>query len=507
MFGWSRRDFLKKVGICAAAVALPRVTFGRSRRRKAKPNFVFILSDDQGWTGLSVQMHDAISGSKSDFYRTPSLEKLARQGMRFSSAYAPAPNCAPTRCSILTGKNPAQLHFTTVGPVQEASESMKLIPPPHNRELSAGEITIAEMLKRAGYATAHLGKWHLMAGGPGEHGFDQHDGETGNAGPGLFEDPNPKDIFGITERGSAFMAEQVKAGKPFYLQLSHYAVHTAHLSLKKTEQACANRELGEVHTNVPFAAMTEDLDTGVGMILDKIEQLGITDNTYVIYMSDNGAAVRASSNEPLAKGKGSLWEGGIRVPLIVRGPGIKAGLFCHAPVVGYDLFPTFCELAGLSEPPPKGVEGGSLVPLFRSDGKGEVKRPRKELAFHFPHYGRTPENTPHSTIRLGDYKLIKSYETGELHLFNLAEDIGEEHDLAQQMPERAAELHRRLNKYLKDINAQMPVVNPNYDPDKVPTGRPGPARKVKRAGRARTGSREKPPGPGPRFNRSQQPNN
>jgi arylsulfatase A len=480
-----RRHFARALGICVVLVVAP-ACLALGQDKPAKPNFVFILSDDQAWSGLSVQMHPAIPESKSDYHRTPNLEKLAEQGLRFSDAYSPAPVCRPTRASVLTGKSPALLKMTTVGPPDPvASPSKKLISARQIADLPPEEITIAEILKKAGYATAHFGKWRLDRIGPGEHGFDEHDGPTGNSGPGAYTDPNPKDIFGITERASAFMEKHVAAGTPFYLQLSHYATHGPPQALKSTQEACQEREPGEHHNSAVFAAMTEDLDTGVGMTLEKIEELGIADNTYVVYLGDNGAAQNISSNYPLAQGKASLWEGGIRAPMIVRGPGVRAGEFCPDPVAGWDLFPTFCELAGVDELP-ENVEGASLAPLLT--GKGEFKRAREELVFHFPHYGRNDDSRPQSAIRVGDYKLLRFHESGQSSLFNLAEDIGEERDLAAEMPEKAAEIDRRLAKYLEDVGAEMPSENPDYDPDAPATA--GTAGRRQRAqGRALLGPR------------------
>lgn len=471
----SRRDFLVLAGSGTAALLSGGLHGGESTATSRKPNFVFVLSDDQDWTGLSVQMHDALPNSKSDFYRTPNLEELARQAMRFSRAYAPSPVCSPTRYSLLTGKSPAQLHWTKASPVMTAADGYKLIPPAIIKQISENESTIAKVLKQAGYATAHFGKWHLRGGGPGRHGFDEHDGDTGNKDAAPFKDPNPVDIFGITERAGAFMAKHTEEGRPFYCQLSHHALHYSQNALEATKEAYRNRPPGRMHKDIDRAAITENLDTGVGVLMDKIEQLGIADNTYVIYMSDNGAG-GGSRARPLSGGKGSLWEGGIRVPLIIRGPGVKPGTFCHVPVVGYDLFPTYYELAGASQALPEGVEGGSIRPLLSNEGTGEVKRPREELVFHFPHY--QSGDGPHSAIRLGDYKLIKFYESDQVRLFNLAEDIGEQRDLSKEMPDKAAKLSRRLDDYLKAVNARMPVPNPDYDPDKAPETR----RRQKRGG-------------------------
>ena len=463
-----RREFLGVVGagVCGVAVAN---AFGQvTSKRPKQPNFIFMVSDDQGWDGLSVQMHDAVADSKSDFYQTPNLEKLAQQGMRFSAAYSPSPVCSPTRCSLQTGKSPAQNHWTKASPIMTAADGYKLIPPMHGKNLSNGETTIAEMLKQAGYTTAHYGKWHLGGGGPGRHGYDVHDGNTGNGNAAPFVDPNPVDIFGMSRRANAFMEENTKAGKPFFIQLSYYALHYPQNALASTRQAYENRLTGHSYREINRAAITEDLDTGVGMVMDQIEKLGIGDHTYLIYMSDNGASGRGRG--VLRGSKGSLWEGGIRVPLIIQGPGIEPNTFCHERVVGFDLFPTLCELGGVSQPLPSGIEGGSITSLL-SGGKGVVERPREELVFHFPHY--QSGDGPHSAIMLDDYKLIKLYETDEVRLFDLSKDIGEENDLVDRKPEVVAKLHDQLNEYLASVDAQMPQPNPYYDPSWPVGGRRG----------------------------------
>jgi arylsulfatase A-like enzyme len=434
---------------------------------KLPPSFVFILADDMGWTGLSCPIDDRVPASNSDFYQTPRIDELARQGMRFSNAYSPSSMCTPSRASLLTGKSPARLRMTTPGPAKGQPADRKLIPPQHVDSLPANEITIAEVLRRQDYATAHFGKWHLSGGGPGRHGFDQHDGDTENGGAGLYEDPNPKDVFGITNRAIVFMQQQVVAGKPFYVQLSHYAVHGPSKALDSTKAACAERPSGTRHRNVEYAAMTRDLDTGVGMVLDRIDRLGIAENTYVIFMSDNGAAAprRSTENQPLSGGKATFWEGGIRVPLIVRGPGVKPNSFCHQNVIGYDLFPTFSELADVPTASHSSVEGTSLVPLLRERTDGDVfRRDREELVFHFPHYAKGPNQTPQSAILAANLKLIRFHETNEIRLFDLARDIGEKNDLTRQMPDKAAALAENLHTYLVQVEAQLPSPNPDYDP-------------------------------------------
>ena len=452
-----------------------------------RPNFVLLLSDDQDWTGLSVAMHDEVGNSKSDFYQTPNLEKLAAQGMRFTDAYAPSPVCSPTRYSLQTGKSPAALHWTKASPTVTAADGYKFIAPTLVRQIDSNETTIGEMLGAAGYATAHYGKWHLSGGGPGMHGYDEHDGDTSNGDAAPFTDPNPVDIFGMGKRAADFMAKSTREGKPFFIQMSYHALHYPENASTANKGKYGNMPPGRMHHDPLRAAITEDLDSGVGLLLEEIDKLGIAANTFVIYMSDNGGGGGGGGGKgkggarPIQGGKGSLWEGGVRVPLIIRGPGIRSNTFCHVPVVGYDFLPTFCELAGVTEPLPDDIEGGSIVDLLRNGDAGKVQRPREEIVFHFPHY--QSGDGPHSTIRLGDEKLIRLDETGQIRLFDLSQDIGEQHDLATVRPERTKELLQRLDAYLEAIDAQHAVPNPNYDPSREPTAKPG--RKGSKAGEKR----------------------
>ena len=333
-----------------------------------RPNIVFMLSDDQGWSGLSVSMHPDVPASKSGIIETPNLERLAAQGMRFSAAYAPAPVCSPTRISLQTGKSPAQLHWTKAAP---AETGRKLLEPRLIKSISANEITISEMLRTAGYATAHYGKWHISGGGPGAHGYDEHDGDTGNEQAFKYTDPNPVDIFGMAERSAKFMEKCSKANKPFFIQLSWNALHASENAMKSTLAKYQQRMTSESDKSISTAAISDDLDKGVGRVLDAIDRLGLAKNTIVIYMSDNGAG-GGSRRGALRGGKGGVWEGGLRVPMIVRGPGVLANSWCHTPVVGYDWFPTFCDLAGISTNRlPRNVEGGSLVSYWPATDKAQ----------------------------------------------------------------------------------------------------------------------------------------
>lgn len=431
-------------------------TLAAAGLRAAPPNFVFILSDDQDWAGLSVRMEPDVPGSANPYVETPHLARLAAQGMVFSAAYAPAPACSPTRASLQTGKSPARLHWTKAAP---PVEGRKLIEAAQIRDLPATETTIAELLKTAGYATAHLGKWHLGGGGPERHGYDVSDGDTGNQDAAPFTAPNPVDIFGMTTRAGAFLAKQARSRRPFFIQLSYHALHYPENALPETIAKYAAKMPGLPEKEILRAAIAENLDTGVGRLLAEIDSLGIASNTFVIYMSDNGAGGGGRSRV-LAAGKGGLWEGGIRVPLIVRGPGVRAGAVCRTRIVGYDLLPTCCALAGVTQALPTGVEGGDWSGLLAT-GTGEVHRAREELVFHFPHY---QGDTPHSAILLGDYKLMKWYEDGRARLFDLAHDLGERTDLSGRRPEKVADLEQRMDRYLREVEANMPFPDPNYDP-------------------------------------------
>jgi len=440
-----------------------------------RPNIILMLADDQGWNGLSVEMAPGVPGSRGEIFHTPNLEKLASQGMRFSTAYAPAPVCSPTRISLQTGRSPAALHWTKAAPPERGH---MLLEPTLIKAIAAEETTIGEVLRKAGYATAHYGKWHIAGGGPGQHGYDEHDGDTGNENAHRFTDPNPVDIFGMATRAEAFMARSRREGKPFFIQLSWNALHASENALKATLAKYENQLGGENDKRMTIAAITEDLDTGVGMVMDAVERLGLAGTTYVIYTSDNGAGGggggggkgggRAGGrNAGLSGGKGSVWEGGIRVPFIVRGPGVAANSWCHVPIVGYDLFPTFCEWAGVPrEALPTALEGGSIAEVLSSGGKGRVTRPREGLVFHFPHY--QTGNTPHSAIRLGTLKLIKMYEDDSVRLFDLDTDLGERDDLAARRPADVARLRETLEDHLDTVHAQLPIKNPQYDPDAAP---------------------------------------
>lgn len=457
----NRREFLESLGMGAAALTLSGCLSTHDTlagKTNASPNFILFLTDDQGWTDTSVQMMAGRPDSVSDFYRTPSLEKMAKQGMIFSSAYTPSPVCGPTREGIQFGKTAARLkHRWDWGRCNDHDQNQMSIP---------------QMLKSGNpeYRAGHFGKWGTVCD-PELKGYDQSDGATGNGegdwnkdGSGLPED-NPKRLFGITERAANFMKQQVEEGHPFYLQVSHYALHVQHDALKKTIEKYRKLPRGSKCTDadyqspppalnnwiLEYAAMIENLDTSLGILLDQIDELGIADNTYIIFFSDNGGDFRG--NQPLRGQKATLWEGGIRVPMVVRGPGIKSGSYCNVPVAGWDFLPTFSDLIGNQNPLPEDIDGGSLRPLFENAGDASVKRPNDFLIWHDTAWS-VWGSRPMAAIRQGDYKLVKELESDRISLFNLAKDIGETNNLAESMPQKTKQLHDKLTGYFDAVNAE-----------------------------------------------------
>jgi arylsulfatase A len=412
------------------------------------PNIILILADDQGWNGLSVPMDPSEPGSKSDFYQTPNLARLATEGMRFSQGYASAPVCSPTRHSIQFGISPAKTRVThnAAGQKQHCDPALAL----------------PNLIKEANpdYTTAHIGKWHVSAS-PEDCGYDLSDGNTGNGDGDSSTDPeDPKRVYGVTRRSVAFIENAVAQGKPFFLQASHYADH---LKFKSSPAMRAKYEAlspGERHSDPEFAGMNEDLDAGVGGILDAIDRLDIGDNTYVFYLADNGFdqsndklhGIAERKAWPLAYSKGFVAEGGIRVPFIARGPGIVANTFSATPVVGYDLMPTFLELIDPEFELPEVTEGGSLLPLLKNGGQGEVARPNDFLVFHYP-TGVWPSMT---SLIQGDFKIVKSWALDRVELFNLADDVSEIKDISAKMPEKVKSLHEQLVTYLESVDAVFP---------------------------------------------------
>ncbi len=380
---------MKPIITCLASLAL---LCGHSfAADTSKPNFVFILIDDMPWFGTAVRMDAALPESAMAFRKMPNVEKLAAQGMTFRNARSAAGMCAPSRCSIMTGMMTAHhLYSGNGGFGPKTDGNVKYLGRGKDADLPLiqpepqGNIrfpSIGDVLRPAGYATAHFGKWHLYGGGPEKHGFDESDGETTNSkfGPndGVVDKKaettdDPKLMFSITKRSVDFMERQAKAGKPFYLQLSHYATHAKYQARAATlakyeknpvfEKIADKREKKNAQLG---AAMAEDLDTTVGMVLAKLDELGIAKNTYVILTADNGYHSWNEAYDPLRGAKWWLWENGVRVPLIVRGPGIAGGTRSAVNIVGYDFLPAFADLAGASDRLAKEVDGTSFRPVLR----------------------------------------------------------------------------------------------------------------------------------------------
>jgi arylsulfatase A len=436
------------------------------------PNFVLVYVDDLGWAETSVEMIKGRPDTRSDFFQTPNIERLAKGGMVLSSCYSPSALCAPSRNSLLHGMTPSRLRYTVLSAVEARKQYL-------------GKITIPQALKKANsdYKTAHFGKWHNESIKPDAAGYDVTDGPNGN-GPGDFADDgkthlpddDPKRIISLTNKSIDFIKEQVSEEKPFYLQLSHYAMHIWHDSLKETREKYKKLPPGRKYQkqdNLPedeisigmynhgwiinYAAMLDDLDRSLGTLLDSIEDLGIADNTYVILTSDNGGGFRG--NAPLKAGKGSLYEGGIRMPTFVRGPGIRCGTYCDVPVVQWDFLQTFYDLAGGTETLPAELDGGSLRDVFENGNQGKVRRKSEALVFHFPWHTGEPE----SAIRSGKYKLRKNLDTLKTELFDLSVDIGEKNDLSSQMPDLVQTLDKQRSTYLDTVNAEtVTLTRRNY---------------------------------------------
>lgn len=426
---------------------------------QSKPNFVFILTDDHGWSQLSFAMDPKIGQAASEFLETPHMARLAQQGMRFTSGYAPAPLCTPTRRSIFCGMTPARQRGT-----EFASEfDWK------------GRLTLPRALKQADsrYRTAHFGKFGSQMGAdPEQVGFDESDGWTTNSTGGMptpmeergrsVTKQDPKRAFSITERAIDFMTQQVADGRPFYVQLSHYA---AHLQIQTRPESLERfQEKGRPDRAVThaFSGMLYDLDEAVGQMLDALDELAVAENSYVILMADNGGRGTipgaqdslAPPNRPLNGAKHSLLEGGIRVPFLVTGPGVKPNSISRVPVTGYDLLPTLYDLAGGSRPLPAEVDGGSFRTVLEHGGVGQIERAFEGLVFHRPKHRRDPA----SAIRVGSYKLFLRYSTAARSrtrmLFDLAADPYEKHDLSEKRAGKADELERMLVGYLKSVGAE-----------------------------------------------------
>jgi arylsulfatase A-like enzyme len=458
-----------------------------SAKAPARPNVVFFLVDDLGWRDLGC--------FGSSFYETPNIDRLAATGMKFTQAYAACPVCSPTRASIMTGKYPQRTGITDYISVNRSNQPEKwprptrLLPAPYVDRLALSETTLAEALKQAGYATFFAGKWHLGPEGyyPEDQGFDINKGglEWGSPSAGhKYFSPygNPKLPDGppgehlparLGNETARFISEH--RDQPFLAYFSFYSVHTplmARADLKQKYEAKAKtvkhadadwgqereRRVRLVQDHAVYAGMVEAMDQAVGVVLHKLDELGLTDHTIVIFMSDNGGLSTSegspTSNIPLRAGKGWLYEGGIREPMIIRAPGVTTpGSTNDTPVISMDFYPTILELAGLAPRPEQHRDGRSLVSLLKRNSLD-----RGPLFWHYPHYGNQG-GAPAAAVRDGDWKLIDWYEDGRRELFNIREDIGEKRDRAVEMPDKVRELSAKLDAWRHDVGAVMPTPN------------------------------------------------
>ena len=439
-----------------------------------KPNIVLILADDLG------QMDIGAFNPKT-FYETPNIDGLAKRGMKFTQGYAACCVCSPTRGSIMTGKYPPRFGITNFIP---GGRSGKLLPAPNAPALALAEVTIAEALRDAGYATFMSGKWHLGNAGfmPKDQGFTADaSAATGPKSGAEKRARDPKKTDRICDDAVAFI-EQHKE-QPFFAYLPFNAPHVpvgarADLVEKWEEKARrapadawgqeGRNQVRLTQNHAAYAAMLEQLDTGIGRVLSALEKNGLTEKTIIVFMSDNGGLSTAegspTSNFPLRAGKGWPYEGGVREPLIVVAPGVtKPATICDSPVISTDFYPTLLELAGQPLRPQQHLDGQSFAPLL----KGETQSRSKPLFWHYPHYANQG-GPPNGVIRDGDWKLIEWYEDGALELYNIARDLSEKTNLAAGQPDKAKELHAKLIAWRRGVGALMPTPNPKFDPDARP---------------------------------------
>jgi arylsulfatase A len=494
-----------------------------AEKQKAPPNIVFFLVDDLGWSDVGCY--------GSSFHETPNIDQLAKEGVRFNQAYAACHVCSPTRASLLTGKYPARLHLTDWLSGRKNYPFQKLKMPTHVQQMPDEEKTLAETFKSHGYSTAIFGKWHLgeEPSGPTSQGFDLQIPRNWNKGWPQSGYHSPFGMDGIEGKDGDYLTDcltdealkyiESTKDKPFFLYFSHFAVHDPiqgrkdlvekykkklasmpaskgpafilegnpddlhPLSRKKLDELIKQKshraykvlpqrtvKIKQHQDNVEFAAMVETVDESLGRVLAKLEELGLSDNTIVVFFSDNGGMSGAnfgrptkivkksqldkafsSSNLPLRGAKGWLYEGGIRVPMIVKWPGNgKKGVACEEPVISTDFYPSLLEMAGLPSMPEQHMDGVSFVSAL----KGKAFR-RNAIYWHFPHYSNHGMQSPGGAIRLGDYKLLEYFENNTVQLFNLKDDLGEQNDLAKKQPKKVRELRDMLHAWRKEVSAQM----------------------------------------------------
>lgn len=446
-------------------------------------NFVVILVDDMGWTDLTCQ--------GSGYYETPNIDRLAAGGMRFTNGYAACAVCSPTRAAMMTGRYPARIGVTDwirakfqrgkspkaiQRPEYKGGSKQSVLCPTNPYWMEHEEVTIPEALAPAGYTSCHVGKWHLGIEGyfPEKQGFAFNHGGCDLGQPPSYFDPfkNPRydmptlaprkkgEYLTDREADEAVGFLRAHCEKPFFLYLAHYAVHTP-IQAKSELVEKYQKKPKTNHKNATYAAMVESVDDATGRVLETLDELGLTERTIVVFTSDNGGLCGPTNNRPLRWGKGHAYEGGIRVPWIIRWPGVtKPGTVSDVPICTIDVLPTVLAAADVGLPSGQVIDGLDLRPTLEGG-----KLARNALYWHFPHYGGD-QRRPYSIIRQDDWKLIRRYDTGTHELFNLADDLGEKNDLAKKMHDKVATLDEQLTKHLESVGAKLPKPNPTYRAEK-----------------------------------------
>ncbi|MBD3267734.1 sulfatase-like hydrolase/transferase [bacterium] len=462
MMNPTRRDFIKTLGMGASALGCAGA-MGREAVSAAKPNFLFILADDMGWNDPACY--------GNEFHETPNIDQLGREGMLFTDAYAACPVCSPTRASIMAGQYPARVGVIDFITGHWRPYEKLRVPKNRTQYLPLEVETIAEALKPAGYTSALFGKWHLGWGKytPTNQGFDV---QRVTGGPHYKFRTNPKDDLSPELNQAEYLTQECEQfleanqNNPFCCFVTHFAVHIPLQADQDLIHKYANKTAPEKGVNHPvYAAMVEHVDQSVGRLMKKLDELGLSENTVVVFFSDNGGLRKkftgegpvVTTNAPLRDEKGTLYEGGIREPMIVRWPGkIQAGSVCHTPVTSVDFYPTFLELAG-AKTPDQPLDGESLAPLLKQTGG----LTRDAIYWHYPVYHHS---VPAGAIREGEYKLIEFFDDNHVELYNLVDDIGETNNLAEKRPHVAARLRKKLADWRESVDARLPVPNPDFNP-------------------------------------------
>jgi arylsulfatase A-like enzyme len=464
------------LALFAALAALPPAA--PAAGAPARHNIVLFLIDDLGWRDIGA--------NGSTYYRTPNIDQLARDGVRFTDAYSACAVCSPTRAAVLTGKYPARLLLTNWLPAGRWNPKARLQEGRFVRGLPLEEVTIAEALREAGYRTASIGKWHLGSEPfslPEHHGFDVNLAGNAHGAPGSYFFPYQGD-WSIPTTGQRAKWNVLPDGKPgeyltdrltdeavkfihasrnqpFFLYFPHYGVHTPLQG--KPDMVARYEKIPEAgrQGKPAYAAMVESVDESVGRIVATLRELGLEQNTVILFTSDNGGFYNATSNAPLRANKGAYYEGGIRVPLIIKWPGVaRPGRVCAEPVSSPDFYPTCLAAAGLPLRPTQHRDGLNLKPLLAE--RDTLDRPA--LFWHFPHYNEHPSAVPSSVIRKGPWKLIETFDPAGVELYNLADDLGETRNLAAQNAALTADLRRELEAWRRSVGAEMMQPNPDYEP-------------------------------------------